>query len=114
MSHQPGGARQYRRHVKDHINRLRTARRQRVILASMASSGRKSIQDPVTNRLFALSGNQCAFPGCANAVTDQVAPGAQPVTLAQRAHIVGVGRQGPRSRETPLSDDALSCTRSTQ
>jgi len=56
----------------------------------MASSGRKSIPDPVTNRLFALSGNQCAFPGCTNAVTDQVAPGEQPVTLA---------------RETPLSDD---------
>ena len=58
----------------------------------------------MTNRLFALSGNQCAFPGCMNAVTDQE-PGEQPVTLAQRAHIVGVGRQGPRSRETPLSDD---------
>src|SRR5690348_9938877 len=71
----------------------------------MASSGRKSIPDPVTNRLFALSGNQCAFPGCTNAVTDQVAPGEQPVTLAQRAHIVGVGRQGPRSKATPLSDD---------
>ena len=27
------------------------------------------------------------------------------MTLAQRAHIVGVGRQGPRSRERPLSDD---------
>jgi hypothetical protein len=27
------------------------------------------------------------------------------VTLAQRAHIVGVGRQGPRSREARLSDD---------
>jgi hypothetical protein len=48
---------------------LRTARRQRVILASMASSGRKTIPDPVTNRLFALSGNQCAFPGCTNAVS---------------------------------------------
>ena len=71
----------------------------------MASSGRKSIPDPVTNRLFALSGNQCAFPGCTNAVTDQVAAGEQPVTLAQRAHIVDVGRHGPRSRETPLSDD---------
>jgi hypothetical protein len=70
----------------------------------VASSGRKAIPDPVTNRLFALSGNQCAFPGCTNAVTVQE-PGEQPVTLAQRAHIVGVGRQGPRSRETPISDD---------
>lgn len=71
----------------------------------MTSNGRKGIPDPVTNRLFALSGNQCAFPGCTNAVTDQVAAGEQPVTLAQRAHIVGVGRQGPRSQEVPLSDD---------
>jgi hypothetical protein len=71
----------------------------------MAASSRKNIPDPVTNRLFALSGNKCAFPGCTNAVTDQVAPGEQPVTLAQRAHIVGVGRQGPRSRERPISDD---------
>ena len=71
----------------------------------MASSTRKSIPDPVTNRLFALSGNQCAFPNCTNAVTDQVTPGEQPVTLAQRAHIVGVGRQGPRSKAAPLSDN---------
>lgn len=71
----------------------------------VGASTRKSIPDPVTNRLFALSGNQCAFPGCTNAVTDQVAPGEQPVTLAQRAHIVGVGRQGPRSKAVPLSDD---------
>lgn len=71
----------------------------------MGSSARRSIPDPVTNRLFALSGNQCAFPGCTNAVTDQVVPGEQPVTLAQRAHIVGVGRQGPRSKAVPVSED---------
>lgn len=70
----------------------------------MASSKRQDIPAPVTNRLFALSGNQCAFPGCANTVTYQVSPGEQPVTLAQRAHIVGVGRQGPRSRAVSLSD----------
>lgn len=71
----------------------------------MTPSVRKNIPDPVTNRLFALSGNECAFPGCLNTVTDQVAPGERPVTLAQRAHIVGVGHQGPRSKATPLSDD---------
>ena len=71
----------------------------------MASSKRKDIPDPVTNRLFALSGNQCAFPGCTNTVTHQVAPGEQPVTLAQRAHIVGVGRQGPRSQAVPPADN---------
>ncbi|MCX4561450.1 hypothetical protein OHA02_35360 [Streptomyces phaeochromogenes] len=71
----------------------------------MASSSRKEIPAPVTNRLFALSGNQCAFPGCSSPVTYQEASGEKPVTLAQRAHLVGVGRQGPRSKEAPLSDD---------
>ncbi|QYX76654.1 hypothetical protein [Streptomyces akebiae] len=70
----------------------------------MASSSRKEIPAPVTNRLFALSGNQCAFPACSSPVTYQEASGEKPVTLAQRAHLVGVGRQGPRSREAPLSD----------
>jgi hypothetical protein len=70
-------------------------------LPLVASSRRKDIPDPVTNRLFALSGNQCAFPGCTNTVTHQLGAGEQPVTLAQRAHIVGVGRQGPRSRTVP-------------
>jgi hypothetical protein len=71
----------------------------------MASSSRKEIPAPVTNRLFALSGNQCAFPRCSSPVTYQEASGEKPVTLAQSAHLVGVGRQGPRSREAPLSDD---------
>jgi hypothetical protein len=71
----------------------------------MASTKRKDIPDPVTNRLYSLSGNQCAFPGCTNSVTYQEAPGEKPVTLAQRAHLVGVGRQGPRSKAAPLSDD---------
>lgn len=69
------------------------------------AAARDKIPAPVTNRLYALSGNQCAFPGCTNPVTHQEAPGEKPVTLAQRAHLVGVGRQGPRSKEQPLSDD---------
>jgi len=71
----------------------------------MARTKRKDIPDPVTNRLYSLSGNQCAFPGCTNPVTYQEGPGEKPVTLAQRAHLVGVGRQGPRSKASPLSDD---------
>ena len=49
------------------------------------------------------------FPGGSQllhqAVTHQEVPGKKPVTLAQRAHLVGVGRQGPRSKATPLSGD---------
>lgn len=71
----------------------------------MGARGRKDIPAAVSNRLFALSGNQCAFPGCTNAVTYQEAKGERPITTGDRAHIVGVGRQGPRSKDTPLSDD---------
>lgn len=71
----------------------------------MTSRTRKEIPAPVTNRLYALSGNQCAFPGCTNPVTHQEAPGERPVTTGERAHIVGVGRQGPRSKSVPLSED---------
>lgn len=38
-------------------------------------------------------------------MTYQEAVGEKPVTLAQRAYLVGVGRQGPRSKEAPLSED---------
>jgi hypothetical protein len=99
-----GQAKVSQNHTDLAIDATRVCQWERVALASMGSSERKSIPDPVTNRLFALSGNQCAFPGCMNEVTDQE-PGEQPVTLAQRAHIVGVGRQGPRSRAVRLADD---------
>jgi hypothetical protein len=75
------------------------------MVCRVAARDRKRIADPVTNRLFALSGNQCAFPGCTNPVTEQISPGEKPVTLGQRAHIVGVGRQGPRSKSAPISAD---------
>ena len=75
------------------------------MVCRVTARARKKIADPVTNRLFALSGNQCAFPGCANPVTEQIAPGEKPVTLGQRAHIVGVGRQGPRSKSAQISDE---------
>ena len=66
-------------------------------------TNRKRIADPVTNRLYALSGNQCAFPGCTHRLTEHGADEV-PVTVGQRAHIVGVGRQGPRSRATAPDD----------
>jgi hypothetical protein len=57
---------------------------------------RKHIPDAVTNRLFALSGNECAFPGCSNKLTTHEGE-ERPVTVGERAHLAGVGRQGPRS-----------------
>lgn len=57
---------------------------------------RKRIPDAVANRLFALSGNECAFPRCSNKVTMHEGE-ERPVTVGERAHLAGVGRQGPRS-----------------
>jgi hypothetical protein len=57
---------------------------------------RKRISDAVTNRLFALSGNECALPGCSNKLTAHEGD-ERPVTVGERAHLAGVGRQGPRS-----------------
>lgn len=57
---------------------------------------RKHIPDAVTNRLFALSGNECAFPNCTNKLTMHEGD-ERPVTVGERAHLAGVGRQGPRS-----------------
>jgi hypothetical protein len=57
---------------------------------------RKHISDAVTNRLFALSGNECAFPGCSHRLTTQQ-DDERSVTVGERAHLAGHGRQGPRS-----------------
>ncbi len=91
-------------HTRPACRTVRLSYRVRRVVG-VTSSNRKRISDPVTNRLFSLSGNQCAFPGCTNPVTEQAAPGEKPVTVGQRAHLVGVGRQGPRSKSVPLSDD---------
>ncbi len=66
---------------------------------------RKKIPEPVWKRLYALSGNQCAFPGCSAPLTEQIADGVKPSTISDRAHIEGVGRQGPRARSAERVDD---------
>lgn len=53
-------------------------------------------------RLYALSGNHCAFDGCNNPVT--VEENGVAVTTSEAAHIVGKSRQGPRGR-SPIGDD---------
>lgn len=52
-------------------------------------------------RLYALSGNECAFLDCTNPVT--VEANGEPVTTSEAAHIVGKSRQGPRGR-VPIED----------
>ncbi len=51
---------------------------------------------PGYKRLYALSGNECAFPGCSDPVT--VEENGEPVTTSEAAHIVASSRQGPRGR----------------
>jgi hypothetical protein len=65
---------------------------------------RRRIPDAVTNRLFALSGNGCAFPGCSNKLTTHEGD-ERPVTVGERAHLAGVGRQGPRSQAAGSTAD---------
>jgi hypothetical protein len=63
----------------------------------MASSTRQAIPEPVEKRLYALSGNRCAFPKCGAPVTEQITLGEPPSNLGEVAHIVAAGRQGPRA-----------------
>ena len=51
--------------------------------------------DRTLKELFALSGNQCAFPGCAHPVIDEMGQ-----VVAQVAHIVGVARGSARYNES--------------
>lgn len=51
---------------------------------------------PGYNRLYALSGNECAFPDCTDPVT--IEDNGEPVTTSEAAHIVARSRQGPRGR----------------
>lgn len=57
---------------------------------------RTAIPDPVVKRLYALSRNRCAFPGCAQELTVGGIPNEPPVNVGKIAHIVGHSRQGPR------------------
>jgi hypothetical protein len=71
----------------------------------MTTTRQRTYPEPVVKRLYALSGNRCAFPGCEIRLTDQVAPGEPPTNLGKIAHIVGLGRQGPRADSTiPIKD----------
>ncbi|MGY2065351.1 hypothetical protein [Blastococcus sp. SYSU DS0619] len=58
----------------------------------MATSKRRlSFLDSTLKELFAVSGNQCAFPGCSHPVIDELGQ-----VVAQVAHIVGVEPLSPR------------------
>jgi hypothetical protein len=72
----------------------------------VGSGARRSIPDPVTNRLIALSDNQCAFPGCMNAVTGQVAPGgaacdSRSVDVLAKYKAEHEAKMAPRNRRRP-------------
>ena len=71
----------------------------------MTTTRQRTYPEPVVKRLYALSGNRCAFPGCETRLTDQAAPGEPPTNLGKIAHIVGLGRQGPRADPSmPIED----------
>ena len=64
------------------------------------------LSTPGFKRLYALSGNECAFADCSEPVTGDV--GGEPVTTSEAAHIVGKSRQGPRGREAATDNDRRS------
>lgn len=51
--------------------------------------------------LWARSGNQCAFPGCEQALVTSVPDIQTDVVLGEEAHIVATSPSGPRGDETP-------------
>lgn len=69
--------------------------------------GRADIPDPVVKRLYALSGNRCAFPGCDAPITVDVGSGETPSNLSQIAHIVAASRQGPRGDLASVDRNAI-------
>jgi hypothetical protein len=86
----------------DHIVRLSSIPD---MVAGMTTTRQRTYPEPVVKRLYALSGNRCAFPGCETRLTDQVASGEPPTNLGKIAHIVGLGRQGPRADPTIPTKD---------
>jgi hypothetical protein len=75
------------------------------MVARMTTTRQRAYPEAVVKRLYALSGNRCVFPGCETRLTDQVAPAEPPTNLGKIAHIVGLGRQGPRADSAiPVAD----------
>lgn len=68
---------------------------------------RVDIPDPVVKRLYALSHNRCAFPGCDAPITVEVGSGEAPSNLSQIAHIVAASRQGPRGDLESVDRNAI-------
>ncbi len=60
-----------------------------------------SIPETEQKKLFALSGNRCAYPDCRKVLVASASFGGQPVVLGEVAHIVGESERGPRG-QSPL------------
>jgi hypothetical protein len=65
-------------------------------------NGRMPIPEPEQRRLFARSGDRCAFPGCPRRLTADGSPPDRLVVLGEMAHIVAESPGGPRG-DSPLT-----------
>jgi hypothetical protein len=65
---------------------------------------RKNIPEKEMKALIALSGNMCAFPGCATQLVIPGNDGDDAAFLGEMAHIIGDSHQGPRG-DSPMSDE---------
>lgn len=68
---------------------------------------RRSYSDKTLKILFALSGNQCARPGCGNCIIERATEFSGPLVVGQIAHIIAVSEDGPRGK-TALTERELN------
>ena len=57
--------------------------------------------------LFALSGNQCAHPGCTNPLVEPATEESEALVIGQICHIYAISRDGPRGK-TGLNESELN------
>jgi len=69
---------------------------------------RSAIPEREVKRLYAVSGNRCAFTGCDQLLCEPGAAGEPGVVTGEMAHIVAASRQGPRGRAVLDEDERNS------
>src|SRR5437764_6511563 len=69
---------------------------------------RSAIPEREVKRLYAVSGNRCAFTGCDQLLCEPGVAGEPGVVTGEMAHIVAASRQGPRGRAVMDEDERNS------
>lgn len=59
---------------------------------------KRSYSENTKKVLFALSGNQCAYPGCTNPIVEPATGKSDALATAQICHIYAISKDGPRGK----------------